>query len=230
MIIKAENLTKTYSYGSNRFVALKKVGFEIEKGDFVAITGRSGSGKSTLLYQLSLLDKPDKGEIEVLGINLKRIDEKSLSDFRLNNFGFVFQDYALLPTLSALENVMLPLLMLGNSQRFTKERAEIVLTEVGLKEKKSSLPSQLSGGEQQRVSIARAFAHNPQIIFADEPTANLDSKTSWRVLNLFKQLNLKGITIVLVTHETSYTNLARRVITLSDGEIVTDKRLGFKVE
>jgi len=220
IIIQTINLVKNYSDGENITKVLKGLNIEIAKGEFVAIMGRSGAGKSTLLYQLGLLDTPTSGEIKLMNKLVSHLDSKQRSIFRLNNLGFVFQDYALIPELNALENVAIPLLM----KSFTKEKAyqisREVLRKVGLEGKENNLPSELSGGQQQRVSVARAVAHGPDIVFADEPTANLDSFSGQEVISLFRELNKEGQTIVMVTHEEDYGKLADRIIKLSDGEVV----------
>lgn len=221
-IIQAKNLVKSYAAGQSRLTVLKNLEFSVSAGEFVSITGKSGSGKSTLLYQLGLLDRPDSGEIIIGNTTVSGMSEGNRTNIRLNNFGYVFQDYALIPDLDSVENVMLPLLMLGISMPEAKIKAMQALEKVGLGEKKYSKPNQLSGGQQQRVSIARAIAHDPQIIFADEPTANLDTETSKIVLNIFLELNKGGQTIVMVTHEPEYARLAHRTVLLSDGKIISD--------
>ena len=217
--IEVKNLTKEYNDGKNVTKVLKGIDLEVKDGEFVAIVGRSGAGKSTLLYQLGLLDKPTGGEIKLIGKDVSHLSEKTKSEFRLNELGYVFQDYALLPELTAQENIALPIMMQGKSKVEALLMASIVLEKVGMKDKGRNLPNELSGGQQQRVSVARAVAHNPHILFADEPTANLDSVSGEQVVKLFKELNKAGQTIVMVTHEEEYAQMADRIIELSDGLI-----------
>ena len=217
-MIKASKIFKTYHNGIIDIPVLKGIDFEMKKGDFIALTGKSGAGKSTLLYQLGLLDEFDSGELFIDGINTHSMTSSEKTQFRLNNLGYVFQDYALLPELSASENIMVPLLMQGVPTKEAYEIAVNTLEKVGLKSKADNLPSQLSGGEQQRVSVARAIANEPKILFADEPTSNLDTFNSKIVLDLFKELNKKGQTILLITHEIEYTKYANKVISMTDGK------------
>lgn len=221
-MIKINNLSKIFKSGDSEIRAVDNVSFSIPEGQFVAITGRSGSGKSTLLYQLGLLDRPTSGEIFIDNVLVTDLSDNDQTRMRLHALGYIFQDYAILPSLTALENVMVPLLMQGLDEKRAKEKAEKALRRIGLGERMHNLPSQLSGGQQQRVSIARAIGHDPKIIFADEPTANLDSETSKNVLDAFLELNKEGQTIVMVTHEPEYSALAHRIIELYDGKIVSD--------
>jgi putative ABC transport system ATP-binding protein len=218
-IIKTKNLTKTFTDGDKQTTVLKSVDMSIKRGEFVAIVGRSGAGKSTLLYQISLLDTPTSGEIKINDIDIHNLTEEQRINFRLNNLGYVFQDYALLPDLTSKENVALPLLMQGYNRDEAYKRAVEVLDQVGLEGKYDNVPAKLSGGQQQRVSIARALAHNPEILFADEPTANLDIESSLLVLKIFKEIHAKGQTIVMVTHEEEYAKTADRIIEMKDGII-----------
>lgn len=225
-MIKINNLSKIFQSGDAEIRAVDNVSFSIPEGQFVAITGRSGSGKSTLLYQLGLLDRPTSGDIFLDDLNATELSDNDQTRMRLHALGYIFQDYAILPSLTALENVMVPLLMQGLEEKDAKEKAIKALTRVGLSDRMNNLPSQLSGGQQQRVSIARAIGHDPKIIFADEPTANLDSETSKNVLDAFLELNREGQTIVMVTHEPEYSALAHRIIELRDGKLVSDEMTG----
>ncbi len=222
-MINIKNLTKSFTSGDATLIAVNNLSLTIPEGQFVAITGRSGSGKSTLLYQLGLLDHPTSGEVYIDGVNATALNENDQTRMRLHALGYIFQDYAILPSLTALENVMVPLLMQGMSEKDAKVKAAYALSRVGLGDRMNNLPSQLSGGQQQRVSIARAIGHDPKIVFADEPTANLDSETSRTVLDAFLELNKEGQTIVMVTHEPEYAELTHRIIELRDGVIVSDE-------
>jgi putative ABC transport system ATP-binding protein len=219
MIITTRGLVKTFTDGDRITRVLKGIDLDIKRGEFVAVMGRSGAGKSTLLYQLGLLDQPTDGEIIIDGANTYNLTDLQKTQFRLDYLGYVFQDYALLPDLTALENVALPLLMQGFSTEKANELAADALQKVGLGDRMPNLPSKLSGGQQQRVSIARAIAHNPKILFADEPTANLDTESSAMILDIFSDLHSKGQTIVMVTHEEEYSSAADRVVIMKDGVI-----------
>ena len=201
---------------------MRGIDLEVKSGEFLGIMGKSGAGKSTLMYQISMLDHPTSGEIILNGINTETLSMEERTQMRLFELGYVFQDYALIPELTASENVMIPLLMQDNSFTEARKIAEGVLERVGLLHRKDNKPSQLSGGEQQRVSIARAIAHNPKILFADEPTANLDSVSGKSVIELFEELHKKGQTIVMVTHEPEYAKYCNRVVYLEDGKIVRE--------
>ena len=222
-MIRVQNLVKTFTMEETETKVLKGLTFDVPKGQFLAITGRSGAGKSTALYQLSLLDHPTSGNIIIDGNDVALFDETQRVSYRRDHFGFIFQDYALLPTLTAIENVMLPLLMQGSNQAVARKQAEEALALTELSDKFDNLPSQLSGGQQQRVSISRAIVHKPLILFADEPTANLDTHSSKIVLDIFLKLNKNvNLTIIMVTHEPEYSKLADRNISLLDGKIVAD--------
>ncbi|MEI8224158.1 MAG: ABC transporter ATP-binding protein [bacterium] len=219
-MIQVKNITKEFQNGDVLTQVLKGVSLEINSGEFVAIMGKSGAGKSTLMYQMSLLDHPTSGSIMVDNQEVTMLSHDERTKFRLDNLGYIFQDYALVPELTAVENIMVPLLMQEKSESEAKKIAIASLEKIGLAHRENNLPSQLSGGEQQRVSIARAVAHNPKILFADEPTANLDSESSKAVIDIFRSLHAAGQTIVMVTHEPEYTVYCDRVITLSDGKII----------
>lgn len=222
-MLEVKNLTKKFKSGDQEVIAVNGLSFTIEEGQFVTITGKSGSGKSTLMYQLGLLDLPNSGTIHIDGAELVSMPEEERTMVRLNDFGYIFQDYAILPSLTALENTLLPLLMQGYDMKEAEVKAKKALIKIGLGDKMGNLPSELSGGQQQRVSIARAISHDPKIIFADEPTANLDSETSSSVIKAFLELNQEGQTIIMVTHEEEYAMMADRTIHLADGKIMSDK-------
>ncbi len=219
MIIEVKNLKKTYE-GTVPTYALKNINFGVKKGEFIALMGRSGSGKSTLLHQLGLLDTPTSGEVIMNGVNLISFSEEQKSEFRLKKLGYVFQSYALLPELTALESVYLPLMLSGIDKKIYIKKASDMLAKVGLADRLHHLPKEMSGGEQQRVAIARALVNNPMILFADEPTANLDSESSKIILKLFREINKEiGQTIIMVTHEPDDKKYVDRVIWLKDGII-----------
>ena len=221
-MIEVRNLIKTFKDGPQETRVLKGITLAVKDGEFIAIMGRSGAGKSTLLYQTSLLDEPTSGEIRINGKEAHTMTENEKMLFRLSEFGYVFQDYALLPELTALENVALPLLMQGLSRAGADAKATEALSRVGMGARLGNLPSQLSGGEQQRVSISRAIAHGPRVLFADEPTANLDTESSATVMNIFKELHAKGQTIIMVTHEDEFAKFAERIVKIDDGQIISD--------
>ncbi|HEU4677796.1 MAG TPA: ABC transporter ATP-binding protein [Candidatus Paceibacterota bacterium] len=223
-IIEANDIHRTFGTGELETRVLKGITLTVSAGDFVAIMGKSGAGKSTLMYQLSVLDHPTTGRVTVDGVNVASLSESEQTRFRLNTLGYVFQDYALVPDLSAEENIMVPLLMRGLSWEEAKTKAREALTGVGLPGKERNLPAQLSGGEQQRVSVARAIAGGPKIIFADEPTANLDSVSGNAIIELLRDLNRRGQTIVMVTHEEEYTKYCNRIIDMEDGRITGERR------
>lgn len=218
-MITAKNIIKTFQNGTVETQVLKGVNLDIQSGEFVAIMGKSGAGKSTLLYQLGLLDHPTSGAVIIDGQDITEFSEIERTKFRLDHLGYIFQDYALVPELTAIENVLVPLLMQGKSTDEATKIARASLERIGLGHRENNLPSQLSGGEQQRVSIARAISHNPKILFADEPTANLDTTSSESVMEIFKELHKNGQTIVMVTHEPEYTVHCDRIITVVDGNI-----------
>lgn len=222
IVLKTESVSKEYRVGKVVTKAVDAVSLEIHRGEFVAITGKSGSGKSTLMYQMSLLDHPTGGKIILAGEDTSGWKSKQRIRTRLKQFGYVFQDYALVPELTALENVSLPHFMMTGCFDTCTQKGEEILHQVGLGERLHNRPSQLSGGEQQRVSIARALVNTPTILFADEPTANLDTEMSNVILDIFKGLHEKGLTIVMVTHEPEYAKLAERIVEMQDGRVVRD--------
>ncbi len=221
-IIELKNLAKHYKMGENIVKALDGVNVEIKKGDFVAIVGPSGSGKSTMMNMVGALDLATEGEIFLEGEDIEELEESELAQIRGRKIGFVFQTFNLIPTLTALENVMLPMTFQGLPKDEKIERAEEILEMVGLTNRKDHFPNELSGGERQRVAISRALANNPEVILADEPTGNLDSKTGKEIMNIFKDLNKKGKTIILVTHDLELTKYANKVLKLRDGKIEKD--------
>ena len=224
MAIETRDLVKSFKNGDVVTRVLKGITLTVEDGEFVSIMGRSGAGKSTLMYQLSLLDEPTSGEIIIDEKEVHLMSENEKTLFRLYKFGYVFQDYALLPDLTALENVALPLIMERKSIEDAYRIAAVALERVGLGKRIGSLPSQLSGGEQQRVSIARAIAEKPNVLFADEPTANLDRESSATIMSIFQELHKEGQTIVMVTHEEEYAKLTERILRLDDGKLVSEER------
>ena len=220
-MLVAQQLSKTYTSSAGRLTVLRDVAFTIPDGAFVAIVGPSGSGKTTLLGLLAGLDTPSGGSVLLDGVDLSTLDENARAKLRGEKVGFVFQTFQLIPTLTAAENVQVPLELRGD--RGATSRARDLLDRVGLLERATHFPTQLSGGEQQRVAIARAFANAPRVLFADEPTGNLDTATGRRIVELLEGLNREaGTTIVLVTHDAALAAHAKRIIRLSDGRIVTD--------
>jgi len=218
-MIEIKNITKTYRMGNEKFKALDNVSLDIEKGDFVAIVGQSGSGKSTLMHIIGGIDKPSSGQVLVENENISEFKDKQMSQYRSSKTGFIFQSFNLESKQTALENVMMPLIFSGVPKKQRKEKAMKSLEMVGLKDKVLNTPTQLSGGQRQRVAIARALVNNPEIIFADEPTGNLDSKSGSQIMNLLQELNNKGYTIIMVTHNNEQAKLAKTVIKIKDGMI-----------
>jgi putative ABC transport system ATP-binding protein len=222
--IRAVNLSRTFEVGETTVEALRGINLEVNKGQFIALIGPSGSGKSTFLNLVGGLDRPTDGELWVNGIELSTSKEKALTEHRRQRVGFVFQSFNLLPRLTALENVALPLMFIGISEQERLGRARALLNSVGLEERLEHRPTQLSGGEQQRVAIARALVNEPAIILADEPTGNIDSATGAEIMNLLRRLNHdQGVTLLLVTHDPEAAEFADRVIRLRDGQIVVEE-------
>ncbi|MGN6478323.1 MAG: ABC transporter ATP-binding protein [Flavipsychrobacter sp.] len=223
-LISVKNLSKVYKMGDFEVHALRDVTLEIQKGSFVAVMGPSGSGKSTFMNILGCLDNPSSGKYYLDGTDVLRLDKNELATLRNNKIGFIFQSFNILPRTSALENVELPLLYNGKvNAKERMERASEALRSVGLADRLHYLPSQLSGGQQQRVAIARALVNNPLIIMADEPTGNLDTHASYEIMDIFQQLNSKGITILMVTHEPDIADFALSNILFRDGQIVSNE-------
>lgn len=217
-VIHLDNVWKVYHVGDIKVEALRGVDISIKSGEFVAITGHSGSGKSTMMNMVGALDVPSKGIIYLDGKDISKLHESDLAEIRGKKIGFVFQQFNLISTLTALENVMLPMEFQDTDNAM--EKATKVLELVGLGDRMNHKPHELSGGQQQRVAIARALANNPEVILADEPTGNLDSKTGKEIMNLFENLNENGKTVVLITHDLDLANYGERVIKLADGKIV----------
>ena len=223
-VIDLRQATKVYDTGAVAVTALRGVSLGIDRGDFVAIMGSSGSGKSTLMHILGCLDVPTSGTYLLDGVDVSTMDEDDLSDLRNRKIGFVFQSFNLVPRTSAVANVELPLAYARLPREERRRRAAAALTAVGMRDRAYHAPSELSGGQQQRVAIARAFVTNPTLILADEPTGNLDSRSSGEVLAIFERLNREGRTVVIITHEPQIAARAQRVVRLADGEIAADER------
>lgn len=221
-MIRIENVIKTYDMGENSVKALQGVSFTIQQGEFVSIMGPSGSGKSTCMNMIGCLDRPSSGLVEINGKETAKMSEKELAELRNKTIGFVFQQYHLLPSMTVLENVMLPLRYQGIEKHLRKEMAIKALEKVGLQNRKFHRPHELSGGQKQRVAIARAMVTNPKIILADEPTGALDSETGKQVLDMFRQINATGTTIILVTHDPEIGASTNRCIKIFDGKIKSD--------
>jgi putative ABC transport system ATP-binding protein len=227
-VIRVENLVRTYDLGEVKVRALRGVSLAIETGDFVAIMGTSGSGKSTFMNALGCLDRPTSGRYFLDGIDVAGMTSDELARVRNRRIGFVFQGFNLLSRTSALENVEVPMMYAGVPTGERVERATQMLERVGLAKREDHHPSQLSGGQQQRVAIARALVNRPSVLLADEPTGNLDSRTSIEIVQLFQDLNTQGLTILIVTHEPDIAAFAKRVITFRDGRVIADKRMAQK--
>ncbi|MEN9626042.1 MAG: hypothetical protein RL557_370 [archaeon] len=219
-IIKLKNVSKHYRLGNEFIKAVDGVDITINKGDFVAVVGPSGSGKSTMMNLIGALDLATQGDIFLDGINIEKLTESELASLRGKKIGFVFQTFNLIPTLTAIENVTMPMMFQGVPAEVREKRAEQLLEKIGLNHRLHHLPSELSGGERQRVAIARALANNPDVILADEPTGNLDSKRKQEIAEMFLTLSKEGKTIILVTHDTEVAKFADKVYQLKDGRIV----------
>ena len=229
-MIRVENLRKVYKVGDEKVVALDNISVKIEKGEFCCIVGTSGSGKSTLLNMLAGLEKPTKGKVRINGQLVSKMTEKELAKFRQENIGFIFQSYNLMPTLTATENVAIPLLFKGVDRDIREKKAKKILKEMGLGDRLNHKPGEMSGGQQQRVGIARAFVGRPNVIFADEPTGNLDSATTEQVMKMLLDISQQNnITFVMVTHDPELAQMAPRVITLKDGRVVSDMKDGVSL-
>ena len=224
MMIETKNLIKEYEVGSQKVRALNGINLSVDKGEFICIMGPSGSGKTTLMNIIGCLDTPTDGSYSLNNQVVSKLSDNQLAKIRNKEIGFVFQSFHLLARNSALNNVMLPLKYAGCKETEAKKRCNDALDKVGLSDRKNHSPAELSGGQQQRVAIARALVNNPSILFADEPTGNLDSKTGADVMSLFKELNQGGQTIILITHEDSIAEQSNRIITIMDGLIKSDNR------
>ena len=221
-VVELENITKVYILGEIDVRALNGVDFRVKSGEFIAIMGPSGSGKSTMLHIIGCLDRPTTGRVCIEETDTSTLNDSQLARIRGRKIGFVFQFFNLYPTLNALENVELPMTILGMEKAVRREKTEVLLSSVGLRERAGHFPSQLSGGERQRVAIARALANDPALILADEPTGNLDSKSGKEILGIFQKLHDQGRTIIMVTHEKYVSSMAERTIKMRDGLVEDD--------
>lgn len=219
MILRLEHIYKDYILGKMKVPALKDVSLNVEKGEYLAVMGPSGSGKSTLMNIIGCLDRPTSGSYELAGQNVMGLSDSQLADLRLGELGFVFQNFQLLPRMTALDNVALPLVYAGVRKKVRKQRAKEALVRVGLEERVSFKPTQLSGGQKQRVAIARAMVNQPAILLADEPTGALDSKSGLQIMELFEQLNEEGVTVIMITHDSKIAGHAKRIVDIFDGEL-----------
>jgi putative ABC transport system ATP-binding protein len=220
--IELRNVWKKYTIGKEDVIILKEIDLKIKQGDFAIIIGPSGSGKSTMMHIMGLLDEPSWGKVYIKGLDTTKFRDNKKAQIRGKTIGFVFQQFNLIPTFTAFENVKLPMEILGLSEKKANERAKYLLSLVGLKDRMNYKPTELSGGQQQRVAIARALANDPEIILADEPTGNLDSVSGNFVMNFLKNINKQGKTIILVTHELSLINYASKIIHVKDGRIIKE--------
>lgn len=224
-IIKISELNKIYATGDIQVHALKNINISIKEGEYVAIMGKSGSGKSTLMNILGCLDKPSSGIYELDGINIANQSERQLSFVRNKKIGFVFQSFNLIPRTSAIKNVELPMIYGKMNAKDRRQRAKELLEKVDLGDRLEHMPNEISGGQKQRIAIARALANKPAILLADEPTGNLDSKSSVEIMNLFTELNNEGVTVIVVTHEDDIAEFTKRVITFKDGCVIEDREV-----
>lgn len=224
-MIQISGLTKKYKLGEEIITALDNINLEIAEGEFICILGTSGSGKTTLLHIMAGLEQPSRGSVLIKDINLTKMKEKNMATFRRRYMGFIFQSYHLIPSLTALENVALPLIFDGAASKDRTRRAKEMLGQMGLKDRLKNRPTEMSGGQQQRVSIARALINNPKIVFADEPTGNLDTKTSQEIMNILaEKVKASGVTLIMVTHDLEVASYADRIIYMVDGRITEEKR------
>ncbi|MBQ7933273.1 MAG: ABC transporter ATP-binding protein [Lachnospiraceae bacterium] len=229
-LVEIRDVSKVYNPGENEVRALDHISVSIEEGEFVAIIGQSGSGKSTLMNMLGCLDVPTSGRYMLHGQDVADLDDDELSDIRNREIGFIFQGFNLIPNLTALENVELPLLYRGVGRSKRRELSEVALEKVGLQHRMDHRPAEMSGGQQQRVAIARAIAQAPPIILADEPTGNLDSNSSREIMGILQQLHSEGRTVILITHDNEIAAQAKRIIKIKDGHIETDSAATVKQE
>ncbi len=219
MILRLEHIYKDYILGKLTVPALKDVSLNVEKGEYLAVMGPSGSGKSTLMNIIGCLDRPTSGNYELSGENVMGLSDAQLADLRLRSLGFVFQNFQLLPRMTALDNVALPLVYAGVRKKVRRQRAREALERVGLEDRVSFRPTQLSGGQKQRVAIARAMVNQPSILLADEPTGALDSKSGEQIMELFQKLNDEGVTVIMITHDRNIAGHAKRIVDIFDGEL-----------
>jgi putative ABC transport system ATP-binding protein len=231
-LIEIRDLVKKYRVGQEVITALDKVSLQVEAGEFICVLGASGSGKSTLLHTVAGLDKPTKGDVIIKGTSIVKMKERDMALFRRRYMGFIFQAYNLIPTLTALENVSMPLMFDGAGRRERYRRAKDILTQMGLKDRLSNKPAEMSGGQQQRVSIARALINDPKVLYADEPTGNLDTKTTREIMEILSgRVRQSGVTLMMVTHNLELAEYAHRVIHMVDGKIMRiENKLENKLE
>jgi putative ABC transport system ATP-binding protein len=224
-IIELKDIEKSYQMGDSKVIALQDVNLKINRGDFLAIVGPSGSGKSTMMHLIGALDFANKGDIFLDKQNIEHLEESQLAQIRGKKIGFVFQTFNLIPTLTAIENIAIPMIFQGIGKEERMERGEEIIRQVKLTHRKNHFPNELSGGERQRVAIGRALANDPEVILADEPTGNLDTKTGLEIMDIFVELNKKGKTIILVTHDLDLIRYATKVLKIRDGRIVEQRKV-----